>query len=236
MAMGNIIITGAGRGLGRALALELARPGRRLGLVARTAAELAETANNARARGAFVHTVQADLGRQEQAPRIALELVDRLGPIDVLIHNASVLGPVPLALLADTSVKDFVEAFAVNVLGPFALTRALLGAMLLRGTGRIVTVSSDAAVNAYPSWGAYGASKAALDHLSRILAAELEGTGVGVLTIDPGEMDTRMHQDALPEADRASLARPTWVAAQIALLLDRGAAGRQQITLEGEAR
>lgn len=152
------------------------------------------------------------------------------------IHNASVLGPVPLALVADTSVKDFVQAFEVNVLGPFALTRALLGAMLLRESGRIVTVSSDAAVSAYPSWGAYGASKAALDHLSRILAAELEGTGVSVLAIDPGEMDTRMHQDALPEADRASLARPAWVAAQVARLLDRGAVGRQQITLESEAR
>ena len=127
----TIIITGAGRGLGRALALELAGPGRRLGLLARTAAELEETAAEVRARGAFVHTIQADVGRLERAPRLALELVDRLGPIDVLIHNASVLGPVPLALLADTAVKDFVQAFEVNVLGPFALTRALLGSMLL---------------------------------------------------------------------------------------------------------
>lgn len=232
----TIIITGAGRGLGRALALELAGPGRRLGLLARTAAELEETAAEVRARGAFVHTIQADVGRLERAPRLALELVDRLGPIDVLIHNASVLGPVPLALLADTAVKDFVQAFEVNVLGPFALTRALLGSMLLRQAGRIVTISSDAAVQAYPSWGAYGASKAALDHLSRALAAELEGSGVSVLCVDPGEMDTAMHLAAMPEADRAALARPAWVAARIARLLDSGAVGRHQILPEQEAR
>lgn len=142
------------------------------------------------------------------------------GRVDALIHNASSLGPVPLRPLSDTSDGDFERAFATNVTGVFRLTRAVIGSMVNRGRGLLVTVSSDAAVEAYPTWGAYGASKAALDHLARVWAAELSGTGVRVFAVDPGEMDTEMHTDADPEADPASLQRPEVVAAQIAHLIE----------------
>jgi NAD(P)-dependent dehydrogenase (short-subunit alcohol dehydrogenase family) len=93
--------------------------------------------------------------------------------------------------------------------------------MVLRGRGVVVHVSSDAATSAYPRWGSYGVSKAALDHLNRVWAAELEGTGVRFVSVDPGEMNTRMHADALPEADPATLADPSRVAARIVSLVRR---------------
>lgn len=108
----------------------------------------------------------------------------------------------------------------VNLLGPFRLTRALVGGMALRGAGLVVAVSSDAAVTAYPGWGGYGVSKAALDHLQRSWAEELKESGVRFLSVDPGEMDTRMHAQALPDADRSTLASPTAVAARIADLVE----------------
>jgi NAD(P)-dependent dehydrogenase (short-subunit alcohol dehydrogenase family) len=107
------------------------------------------------------------------------------------------------------------RALAVNLVGAFRLTKAIAGSMVLGGAGTIVNVTSDAATEAYERWGAYGASKAALEQLGRVWAAELAGTGVRVLTVDPGEMDTRMHADAIPDADRAELAAPARVAERI---------------------
>lgn len=126
----------------------------------------------------------------------------------------------PLRLLLDTECEDLAAVLETNLVGPFRLTKVLAGAMALRGSGTIVHVSSDAAVEPYPRWGAYGISKAAQDHLSRILAAELDGTGVRVLAVDPGEMDTVMHAAAVPEADRATLQRPAAVAARIISMIE----------------
>jgi NAD(P)-dependent dehydrogenase (short-subunit alcohol dehydrogenase family) len=109
-----------------------------------------------------------------------------------------------------------------NVVGPFRLTKALLGSMQLREEGIVVNISSDAAVSAYSGWGAYSVSKAALDHLGRIWAEETAGTGVRFLSVDPGEMDTVMHEEALPGSDRATLARPEDVAARLVALLESG--------------
>jgi NAD(P)-dependent dehydrogenase (short-subunit alcohol dehydrogenase family) len=131
---------------------------------------------------------------------------------------------VPLRLLLDTDCEDLERALAVNLVGPFRLTKALVGSMVLRGRGLIVNVTSDAAVEPYSRWGAYGASKAALDHLGRIWAAELEGSGVRILTVDPGEMNTRMHAEAMPEADPAQLADPAQVAERIVALVQEGQA------------
>jgi short-subunit dehydrogenase len=123
---------------------------------------------------------------------------------------------VPLRLALDTDCEDLERALAVNVVGPFRLTKAIAGSMALRGTGAIVAISSDAATNAYPRWGAYGASKAAFDHLSRVLAAELEAAGVRVWVIDPGEMDTEMHRDAFgADHDPSVLQKPRDVAERI---------------------
>ncbi len=136
-----------------------------------------------------------------------------------LINNASALGPVPLRLIADTDCEDFERALEVNVVGPLRLTKAVVGSMMARKTGVIVNVSSDAAVEAYPYWGAYGASKAALDHLTRIAAAEMSDIGARFLSVDPGEMDTRMRADAMPDADPSGLQSPETIAEKIVAMI-----------------
>lgn len=209
------LVTGGSRGLGRALGRALAAAGSSVVLVARDRGPLDQVVAEIRARGGRAHGIAADIADREAIAAIAGQAAALVGPIDLLINNASTLGPVPLRLLLDTDCEDLSRALEVNLVAPFRLTKALAGPMVLRGGGTIVNISSDAGVEAYPSWGAYGASKAALDHLGRIWAAELEGTGVRVLTIDPGEMNTRMHADAIPEADPASLADPERVATRI---------------------
>jgi NAD(P)-dependent dehydrogenase (short-subunit alcohol dehydrogenase family) len=218
----NVLVTGGSRGLGRALALAAARAGARVVVVAREREPLTRVADDIRAGGGDAHVIVADVGERDAVAAIAGQAAAAVGAIDVLINNASTLGPVPLRLLLDTNCEDVERALAVNVVGPFRLTKAVAGPMLLRGSGTIVNITSDAATEAYEKWGAYGASKAALEQLGRIWAAELAGTGVRVLTVDPGEMDTRMHADAMPDADRSLLADPARVAARIVALLKGG--------------
>ena len=140
--------------------------------------------------------------------------------VDVLVNNASDLGPAPLKLLADTDCEEVERALDTNLLGPFRLTKALLGGLAAsareRGAAVVLNVSSDAAINPYPSWGAYGASKAALRHLSRIWDAELAADGVRVLSMDPGDMDTPLHALAVPDDDPATLKRPEEAARELA--------------------
>lgn len=143
-----------------------------------------------------------------------------IGPIEVLVHNASTLGPTPLRLLMDSECEDLLHTLEVNLVGPFRLTKALVGHMALVGRGLVLHVSSDAAVQAYPRWGGYGVSKAALDHLSRTWAAELAEAGVRVLAVDPGEMNTAMHHAALPEVDRSVLLDPAQVAERLVKLIE----------------
>jgi NAD(P)-dependent dehydrogenase (short-subunit alcohol dehydrogenase family) len=213
------LITGASRGLGRSLARRLASAGARVVLVARDPGEVEAAAQAIRQKGGAAFGIAADVGDKDAAHRIAGQAAALAGAIDLVIHNASTLGPVPLAPLLDTSCEDFERAFAVNVLGPFRLTKLFAGAMALRGSGMVVHVTSDASVSAYPNWGAYGVTKAALDHLTRIWAAELESTGVKLLAVDPGDMDTRMHADAIPDADPGSLLSPDVVADRIVRLI-----------------
>ncbi len=213
------LVTGASRGLGLSLAQRIAAEGARVVLVARGEVELEKAARAIREQGGRAFAVPGDVGDKESAHRIAGQAVALAGPIDLLVHNASTLGSVPLAPLLDTPCEAFERAFAVNVLGPFRLTKLFAGAMAIRSGGVIVHVTSDASVNAYPNWGAYGVTKAALDHLTRIWAAELEATGVKLVSIDPGEMDTRMRAEAIPDADRSALASPDVVAQKIVRLL-----------------
>jgi NAD(P)-dependent dehydrogenase (short-subunit alcohol dehydrogenase family) len=214
------LVTGASRGLGRALAELLAARGARVALVARDADPLRDVVAGLRARGGDAHAIAGDLADKDAIHRIAGQAQGLVGEIGIAVHNASTLGPTPLRLLLDTECEDLAAVLETNLVGPFRLTKVLAGAMAIRGAGVIVHVSSDAAVEPYARWGAYGASKAAQDHLSRILAAELEGTGVRVLAVDPGEMDTAMHAAAIPEADRAALQRPGDVAARIAQMIE----------------
>ena len=224
------LITGASKGLGAALAEELARSGARVALVARGADELARVAARIRASGGDAHALPADVADKRAAHAIAGAAAALVGPIEVLVHNASTLGPVPLRPLLDTDCEDLDRVLEVNLVGPFRLTKIVAGAMALRGSGLVVHVSSDAAVAAYPRWGAYGVSKAALDHLGRIFAAELGAAGVRFLSVDPGEMDTEMHAAAMPDADRAALPRPEVVAGRIARMI------RESERIEGGAR
>ncbi|HTU63603.1 MAG TPA: SDR family oxidoreductase [Polyangiales bacterium] len=203
------LITGGSHGLGRALATQLAERGVRVVIAARELAPLKAHAEALQRRGLHVFAVQADVADKEAIYPLVAQATLLAGPIDILINNASTLGPTPLRLLADTDCEDLELALGVNVVGAFRLTKALLGSMLLRKRGVVVNITSDASVQSYATWGAYGASKAALDQLTRIWAAELpENAGIRVFAVDPGEMDTRMHQAAVPDADRSALAAP----------------------------
>jgi len=214
----RVAITGGTSGLGLALVHALHAASAHVAFVARNAARVASTA----AALPGTHGIVGDVARKDDTHRIALQINAALGGLDVLIHNASTLGPTPLRLLADTDCEDLEAALATNLVGPFRLTKALLGALAAsaRDGGRpcIVHITSDAAVTPYASWGAYGASKAALLHMSRIWHEELHDLGIEVLAHDPGDMDTPMHAAALPDADPASLKRPAVAAAE---LLDR---------------
>jgi len=210
----RVAVTGGTSGLGLALVRQLAMQGARVAFVARTAADVERTASATGARG-----IVGDVGRKDDIYPIALQLLGSLGGLDVLINSASSLGPVPLALLADTECEALEEALGVNVVGAFRLTKALFGALAASardGRGALViNISSDAAVNAYPGWGAYGASKAALRHMTAIWAEEARDAGVQFLAIDPGDMDTPLHALAVPDADRSTLKRPQDAAAEI---------------------
>jgi NAD(P)-dependent dehydrogenase (short-subunit alcohol dehydrogenase family) len=218
------LITGGSRGLGAALAETLARMGARVVIAARGEDELNGVARSLRSGGLEVHALAADVGDKQAIYPLAGAAAGLVGPIELLVHNASTLGRVPLPLLLDTECEDFERALAVNLVGPFRLSKAIVGSMVLRGSGLVLQITSDASVAGYPGWGAYGVSKAGLDHLGRIWAAELEGTGVMFLTVDPGEMDTQMHADAMPTADRASLPKASDVAARIAGIVRRAEA------------
>jgi len=212
----RVLITGGTSGLGRALAAEFRRRGAQVAIVARHAAGLQRVMHELPG----VHGIEADVANKQDIHRIALQALGALGGLDVLVNNASSLGPVPLALLADTDCEALEVALATNLLGPFRLTRTLLGALSAsarEGRGALVlNVSSDAALTPYPGWGAYGASKAALHHLSRIWQAELEGSGVQILSLDPGDMDTPLHALAVPDADPAGLKPPAQAARELA--------------------
>jgi NAD(P)-dependent dehydrogenase (short-subunit alcohol dehydrogenase family) len=172
----RIAITGGTSGLGLALVRQLAGRGAHVAFLARTAGAVERIANETGACG-----IVGDVGRKEDIYPIALQVTGNLGGLDALINNASVLGPTPLALLADTQCEELEQALTVNLLGPFRLSKALFGALSASariGRGAVViNISSDAAINPYSGWGAYGASKAALRHLTAIWAEEAKSEG-----------------------------------------------------------
>jgi NAD(P)-dependent dehydrogenase (short-subunit alcohol dehydrogenase family) len=203
----RVAVTGGTSGLGLALVRLLAAQDARVAFVARSAQQVERAARETGAVG-----IVGDVGRKDDIYPVALQITGNLGGLDVLINNASSLGPVPLALLADTECEQLEHALAVNLLGPFRLTKALFGALAASardGRGALViNISSDAAISAYAGWGAYGASKAALRHLTAIWNEEAKPDGVRFLSIDPGDMDTPLHAQAVPDADPSTLKRP----------------------------
>lgn len=213
------LITGASRGLGLALARALARDGWTLILDARGAADLHEAAAGLAAAGADVTAVPGDIA--DPAHRAAL--VRASDGLDLLVNNASTLGATPLPRLAGHPLPELERAFAVNVLGPLALIQGVLPSLRAR-RGAIVNVSSDAAREAYEGWGGYGATKAALDQMSNVLA--VEEPGIAVWSVDPGEMRTRMLADAGEDADAAPLPEDVAVPALRRLITERLPSGR----------
>lgn len=210
----RVAVTGGTSGLGLALVRLLTAMGARVAFVARGAEAVARTARETGAQG-----IVGDVGRKEDIHPITLQVTAGLGGLDLLINNASSLGPVPLALLSDTECEELEQALAVNLVGPFRLTKALFGALAAsarEGRGAVVVnISSDAAVSAYAGWGAYGASKAGLRHLTAIWAEEAQDDGVRFLSIDPGDMDTKLHALAVPDADPSTLKMPELSASEI---------------------
>jgi NAD(P)-dependent dehydrogenase (short-subunit alcohol dehydrogenase family) len=210
----RVAVTGGTSGLGLALVRRLIGRGAQVAFIARNAKAIAQIANETGGYG-----IIGDVGRKEDIYPIALQITGNLGGLDVLINNASALGPTPLSLLADTECEELEQALRVNLLGPFRLTKALFGALAAsarNGRGAaVINISSDAAVNPYSGWGAYGASKAALRHLTAIWAEEAKADGISFLPLDPGDMDTPLHALAVPDADPTTLKRPQDAAAEI---------------------
>ena len=206
--MSVAIVSGASKGLGRALAVALADRGWSLVVDARGAATLAESEEEVRrhlsekaSSVAIVGDIADHLHRRELT-----EAAERLGGLDLLVNNASTIGPSPMPRLRDYQIEDLRRVFEVNTFAPIELAREVLPSLRRSADPRILNVTSDASVEAYEGWGGYGSSKAALDHSSAVLA--VEESGIRVWALDPGDMRTQMHQDAFPGEDISDRPHP----------------------------
>jgi len=210
----NILITGASQGLGREMALRFAREGAAgLSLVARHTDKLNAVRDEIRkiAPKIDIVVIEADVSKPRDIERmVATTLAQFKGALDVLVNNASTIGPSPMPNLLDYPVEDFREVIDTNLIGPFLLIKNALPAMIEHG-GSIINVTSDAGQVGYPGWGAYGISKFGLEGMSQTWASELEETGVRVNWVDPGNMNTAMHRAAEPEEDPSEWANPAEV-------------------------
>jgi NAD(P)-dependent dehydrogenase (short-subunit alcohol dehydrogenase family) len=213
--MGVAVVTGASRGLGLALARSLARDGWSLVLDARggdalerVAAELSEHTR--------VHAIAGDVADPWHRERL-VAAAEELGGLDLLVNNASVLGPSPQPALGEYPLTVLREVYEVNVVAPLALVQSSL-ALLRRAHGTVVNITSDAAREPYDGWGGYGSSKAALEQWSNILGAE--EPDLCVYVFDPGDMRTQMHQDAFPGEDISDRPPPESVVPSLRTLLD----------------
>jgi NAD(P)-dependent dehydrogenase (short-subunit alcohol dehydrogenase family) len=209
------IITGASEGFGRALAMDLARDGWELVVDARRPGPLAETTAALTALGAEVHALPGDVGQADHRDQL-VAVAEALGRLDLLVNNASTLGPTPLPHLDQYPLDELEQVFHTNVVAPMALIQRALPLLRASG-GTIVNVTSDAAVEGYEGWGGYGSSKAALEQLSNVLAAE--EPVVRVYRLDPGDMRTRMHQDAFPGDDISDRPEPEAIIPAVRRLL-----------------
>jgi len=213
MTTRTALITGASRGLGRALATALSDRGWHLVVDARDAGRLGATVE-ALPHPERVTAIPGDVAD----PRHRAALAEAVGPrLDLLVNNASDLGPSPLPSLAELRAEDLLRVFGVNVVAPLALVQSVLPA-LREARGAVMDISSDAAVEAYAGWGGYGASKAALDQLTAVLA--VEHPDLRIYAVDPGDMATDMHQAAFPGEDISDRPAPETVVPSLLALLD----------------
>jgi NAD(P)-dependent dehydrogenase (short-subunit alcohol dehydrogenase family) len=224
--MPTALVTGASRGLGRALAASLAADRWRLVLDARTAADLDATAAALAPTAAEVVALAGDVTDPDHRRALAAAAGDRL---DLLALNASSLGTTPLPPLARYDLDALRAVLETNTVAPLALTQLLLPA-LRAARGAVLAVSSDAAVAAYPGWGGYGASKAALDLLAAVLGAE--EPDLRVYAVDPGDMRTRMHAEAFPGEDISDRPEPETVVPALRRLLDADLPGGRYVAAD----
>jgi NAD(P)-dependent dehydrogenase (short-subunit alcohol dehydrogenase family) len=224
----NFLISGGTQGLGKALVRELIHRKARVATFARNE----EAVNNLKQEIPQAHVFRADVSKKHEINAIALRAIEALGgEVHVLVNNASTLGPKSLRPLLDTDCEDLEAALQANLLGPFRLTKAVAGNMLLHGGGLVVNITSDASVNAYPNWGAYSVTKAALDHLTRLQNAELKPHNIDSVAVDPGDLRTALHFQAVPGADPALLKVPEQAARELADYLERGDFAKERIRL-----
>jgi NAD(P)-dependent dehydrogenase (short-subunit alcohol dehydrogenase family) len=221
--MSVALITGASRGFGLAVAAALADRGWTLIIDARDPDQLGTAVAELAARDGTLTAIRGDVADPSHRAALAAA-VTRAGRLDLLVNNAGVLGPSPLPPLAGYPADDLVRVLATNTVAPLALTQLVLPALRAAG-GTVVNLSSDAAVEAYPGWGGYGASKAALDQLTAVLGAE--EPALRAYAFDPGDMRTATHQAAFPGEDISDRPEPaTVVPALLGLLDHRPPSGR----------
>ena len=195
------IITGAGRGIGRAIALAYAREGARLALVARNAAELEDTARQAQALGVSTCVIPTDVTDREQVDQMVAQVIDRYSTVDILVNNAGIAGPV--GLLQDNDPDYWVQSVQVNLIGTYFCCRAVLPAMVAQDRGQIINLSGVGGMSAWAHMSAYGSSKAGVVRLTEGLAMELAQTNVHVNSLNPGSIHTGMWEEL---RDSAALA------------------------------
>lgn len=221
------LVTGGSQGFGLALTKQLVDRGWTVIVDARDGDRLARVAQHLAGRGRVV-PLPGDV-RDARHRTALMAAVDDLGCLDLLVHNASALGPSPLPPLLEYPVEALEEVYATNVIAPVALTQVLVSRLLRAAQPTVVTVSSDAAVEAYPGWGGYGSTKAALDHIAAVLG--VEQPDLRVYAFDPGDMRTQMHQRAFPGQDISDRPEPDVVVPALLRLLDqRPGSGRYRAT------
>lgn len=187
------LITGAGRGIGKAIALTYAQEGAKLVLTARTRAQLEQTAQEATALGAETCLVEADVAAPEQVEHLFQQALKRFGSIDILVNNAGMAGPI--APLQESDVAAWMHTLQVNVVGPYLCCRAVLPTMLQHNRGKIINLAGAGANNAWRNISAYVVSKAAVVRFTETLALELQGTNIQVNALGPGSIHTQMWEE-----------------------------------------
>jgi NAD(P)-dependent dehydrogenase (short-subunit alcohol dehydrogenase family) len=225
------IITGASQGFGQALASDLAQDGWDLVIDARHADPLQASAKRLAQSGRDVRAIAGDVADADHRDAL-VDAAHSLGRLDLVVNNASTLGPSPLPPLERYPLDELERVFAVNAVAPLALVQAAL-ALLRESDGTVVSITSDAATEAYEGWGGYGASKAALEQLTNVLAAE--HPALHIYSFDPGDLRTQMHQDAFPGEDISDRPEPeTAVPALRRLLHEHRPSGRYRAADLGE--
>ena len=195
------LITGAGRGIGRAIALAYAKEGASLALAARTLSELEETAREAQALGALTQVVQVDVTNEEEVADMVRQTVERFSTIDVLVNNAGAVGPV--GPIYETDVAEWVRTIQVNVVGMYLCCRAVIPLMLRNDRGKIINLGGAGATIAWRSTSAYSTSKAAVVRLTEGIAFELQGANVQANVLGPGSINTRLWEELRDGAEAA---------------------------------